>query len=79
MIASQTSLGKNARAAGRAAEAIAKAVLSLSEFSERGRPGGPPGWREFIVRFGRDGSVIRYRVEGETVFVSRIFHGREAR
>jgi plasmid stabilization system protein ParE len=71
--------GKSERAAARAAQAITEAVLSLSEFSERGHPAKLAGWRELIVRFGRDGYVIRYRIEGESVFVTRVFHGRERR
>jgi toxin ParE1/3/4 len=71
--------GKSDRAAARAGDAITKAVLSLSEFSERGHPGREPPWRELIVRFGRSGYVIRYRVEGESVFIARIFHGLEDR
>ena len=70
---------RSERAAARAADVFTSAVLSLSEFSERGRPAGDPGWRELIVRFGRGAYVIRYKVEGETVFVTRIHHGREDR
>jgi len=70
---------KSERAAYRAADAITSAVLSLREFSERGHPATHAGWRELVVRFGHSGYVIRYKVEGETVFVSRIFHGREDR
>ena len=70
---------RSERAAARAADVITSAVLSLGEFSERGRPAKEPGWRELIVPFGRGAYVIRYRVEGETVFVTRIHHGREDR
>jgi plasmid stabilization system protein ParE len=31
------------------------------------------------MRFGRDGYVVRYRVDERTVIVTRIFHTREQR
>jgi len=70
---------KSERAAARAGEAITSAILSLAEFSERGHPSKHAGWRELVVPFGRSAYVIRYKVEGESVFVSRIFHGLERR
>ncbi len=33
----------------------------------------------FFVRLGRAGYVVRYRVEEDAVFVSRIFHSLEKR
>lgn len=70
---------KNERAALAAVGAITGGILSLAELSERGRavPGSP--WRELIVRFGRDGYVLRYRVTVARVIVVRIFHAREQR
>jgi plasmid stabilization system protein ParE len=70
---------KSAPTATRATEAISSAVRSLEEFAERGHPMMPPGWRELSVRFGRYGYVIRYRIDGDVVFVTRIFHVRERR
>jgi plasmid stabilization system protein ParE len=63
----------------RAGETIIAAVLSLNEFSERGRVGPRDGFRELVVRFGRAAYIIQYRVDPETVFVTRIFHSREDR
>jgi len=40
---------------------------------------GVPGGRELLVRFGRHGYVVQYRVEGEEVLVARVFHGLEDR
>ena len=70
---------KSPRAAEKAANAIAKAVVSLDQLSERGRLAGPPGWRELVVRFGRAAYIIQYFVEPDTVFVARIFHSDERR
>lgn len=70
---------KSERAATKASEAMAEAVLSLRQFPERGRPGKRRGWREFVVRFGQAAYIIQYRVETESVFVARIFHSREHR
>jgi plasmid stabilization system protein ParE len=70
---------KSPSAARRANRAIAEAILSLRTMPERGYPSRRIGWRELVVRFGRDGYVIRYRVEPGAVFVARIFHGLEDR
>jgi plasmid stabilization system protein ParE len=37
------------------------------------------GHRDVAVRFGRDGFVIRYRVESDAVIIVRMFHGRQRR
>jgi plasmid stabilization system protein ParE len=70
---------KSPRAASRAAEALSRAVLSLGDYSERGRMISESGIRELAVQFGRDGYVIQYRVDEQTVLVARIFHAREGR
>lgn len=70
---------KNARAAVRAALAIAAGVRSLAEHAERHRDLTGRGVRELPVRFGRDGYVIQYRVRDAEVLVARIFHVREDR
>jgi plasmid stabilization system protein ParE len=69
---------KSPRAAIRAANAITAAIRSLTEYSDRGRPLGADV-RELIVRFGRDGYVIRYRTRHEVVLITRVFHGRQRR
>jgi plasmid stabilization system protein ParE len=69
---------KNAPAASRAADVIVEAVHSLASFPERGHAEGSE-FRELIVRFGRDGYVLRYRVRRDEVLVTRIFHGKERR
>lgn len=67
------------RAAIAAVEKIEAGIRSLREFSERGRRVREAPWRELIVRFGRDGYVIRNRVAAARVIVMRIFHARERR
>ena len=70
---------KSERAATRAMELISSAVMSLEEFAERGYPSKRSGWRELSVRFGRSAYIVRYRIEVDSVFVTRIFHGLEGR
>jgi plasmid stabilization system protein ParE len=70
---------KNPRAAFEAVDVIEAAIGSLSRFPHRGRAGRTPGVRELRVEFGRDGYLILYRVTGQTVAVTRIFHAREKR
>jgi toxin ParE1/3/4 len=70
---------RNPRAATEAAKSISDAILSLSEFAERGHPGKREGFRELVVRYGRDGYVIRYRVLDLSVVVLRIYHGKQNR
>lgn len=45
-----------------------------------GRPveGLPESYREWVIGFGRDGSVIRYRIDDEDVTILAFRHGREA-
>jgi plasmid stabilization system protein ParE len=70
---------KNSRAARQAGQTIEAAVRSLAVFPDRGRSSDIPGLRELVVRYGRDGYVVRYRVEPELVVVTRIYHGLEQR
>ncbi|MDP2260519.1 MAG: type II toxin-antitoxin system RelE/ParE family toxin [Caulobacter sp.] len=66
-------------AANRAAKLITEAMLSLREFPERGYACPLPGVREWPVRFGRSGYIVRYLVQPDTVTILRIFHGLEDR
>ncbi len=72
-------LAKSPPAAQRAAGAIAEGVLSLAEHAERARIVSNDGIRELVVRFGRDGYIVQYRVDESLVLVTRIFHGKERR
>ena len=38
-----------------------------------------PNYREWLFRFGASGYVIRYRIFENTLYISRIWHGREDR
>jgi plasmid stabilization system protein ParE len=68
----------NPRAAREAKAAIVAAVLNLSTLADRGRPAaGRPNHRELVVPFGRDGYIVRYRVQADHVVVARIRHSRE--
>ena len=70
---------KSPRAAERVSDLLADAVLSLSELSERGRPSHNLNWRELVIGFGKAAYIVQYRVEGDEVFVARIFHSLERR
>ncbi|MDZ4371414.1 MAG: type II toxin-antitoxin system RelE/ParE family toxin [Phenylobacterium sp.] len=65
-------------AALRAADQISSIVIQLGEFPESG-PLIDDQNREVTVRFGRDGFVLRYRLDQEGVVIVRLYHGRQAR
>lgn len=66
-------------AANRAAKLIAEAMLSLREFPDRGYACPLPGVREWPVRFGQSGYIVRYLVDPEAITILRIFHALEDR
>lgn len=66
------------QAAERLGMALMKAFDSLTEMPLRGRITGPTT-REIKVPFGRDAYIIRYRVSGSHVTVTRIWHSLEDR
>lgn len=65
-------------AARRAADQIGHQLLLLGEFPQAA-PQVDEQHREATIRFGRDGFVIRYRIEADHLLVVRLFHGRQAR
>lgn len=71
---------KNPAAARRAGEAIRKGLQILATRPRLGRPVEdlPEPYREWIIEFGKDGYVVRYRVDGDAVTVLAVRHGREA-
>jgi plasmid stabilization system protein ParE len=71
--------GKSERAARGAVRAIRDQLGSLSELSDRGRPGPRSGLRELKIAFGRDGYVAQYRTTDNEVSILRVFHARERR
>lgn len=62
--------------AGRMAETLATAILSLAEHAELGQT-GPSGLRRVNAPFGNSGYVVWYRVFATDVIVVRIKHARE--
>ena len=66
------------QSARRAAERIHLQLALLAQFPEAAPESGG-GHRDATVRFGRDGFVVRYRIEGDLVVVVRIYHGRQSR
>jgi len=70
---------KDPNAAERAGAAIEVGIAQLGEFPLMGPEVAPSRGRERAINFGRDGYLVRCRVSGERVIVTRIFHGRERR
>lgn len=71
---------KNPAAARRAAEAIRNELKILASQPRLGRPAEdlPEPYREWVIEFGKDGYVVRYRVDGDAVTILAVRHGREA-
>lgn len=65
-------------AAAKLGDLLANALESLTETPSRGRTTGPTT-REINIPFGRDAYIIRYRVRGSRVIVTRIWHSLEHR
>lgn len=71
---------KSPAAAARAAQTILKGANALAEFPEVGRPmNDGTGRRELFIPFGAGSYVLRYILEGQTVFIIRVWHSRENR
>ncbi|MBC7670581.1 MAG: type II toxin-antitoxin system RelE/ParE family toxin [Gemmatimonadaceae bacterium] len=78
-----TSIGsRNVRhppsAARRAALQLFDAIDRLLDFPESA-PDIGRGQREAVMRFGRDGFVLGYRISGQAVIIQRIYHGLQQR
>ena len=70
----------NPDAAQRAILTLIEATDHLGKFPEAGRPrGSNMGYREWLVRFGAKGYVIRYRIFEDQIIIIRIWHGVEGR
>ena len=71
---------KNPGAARRAGEAIRRGLQILASQPRLGRPVDdlPEPYREWLIDFGKDGYVARYRVDDDVVTILAIRHGREA-
>jgi plasmid stabilization system protein ParE len=66
------------RQAARAIARILRGLRNLQRFPELGKDVGD-GFRQLILRHGKGGYVIRYRVLDEAILVTRIWHGKEDR
>jgi plasmid stabilization system protein ParE len=69
---------KSPRAAKRAAQRIIEGIDLLALFPNSGVV-VKGNIRSAFIRFGRSGYVVRYKVEVDTVQITRIWHGREDR
>jgi toxin ParE1/3/4 len=70
---------KDVSAAERVGPLLFEAMMSLSEFPERGVQALRARGRELFVPFGANGYVIRYRVEATRVLIATVHHSLEDR
>lgn len=66
------------RQAARAISRILRGLQNLRRFPEMGRDIGG-GFRQLVLRHGKSGYVIHYRVADDAVVITRIWHGKEDR
>jgi plasmid stabilization system protein ParE len=69
----------NPDAARRAAESLKKAAKLLAEHPGLGKRLEGRTDRELMVPFGQRGYALRYRLDGETIVVLKIWHSFEDR
>jgi plasmid stabilization system protein ParE len=72
---------RNPDAAKRALRRVWRALELVEQLPDLGQRTKDRHIRQLIVRFGDSAYIVRYRYlqESQTVFVTRIWHGREAR
>lgn len=66
------------RQATRAIARILRGLQNLQRFPELGKDIGD-GFRQLVLRYGKNGYVIHYRVLDEAILITRIWHGKEQR
>lgn len=67
-------------AASRAIDAILENIDLLSSFPETGSPWEhDTNYREFHIRFGAKGYVVRYRIFEDQIIIARVWHSLEDR
>lgn len=71
-------LERSPTASMKALAAIEHGLRLLKDFPESGAI-VVGDLREWLIPFGRDGYVVRYRINAERVFITRIFHTLENR
>ncbi len=68
------------KAAMNAAQSIIQAANRLLDYPYSGHPMEDiPEFNELIVPFGRNGYILRYRIDGKKVVILRVWHTREER
>ena len=68
----------NPAAARKAAELICEGAQSLRKWPNRCRPmKDGSGRRELIIQFGSGAYVLRYVLEGDRIYVLRVWHSKE--
>lgn len=72
-------IDKDIAAAERVGPLLFEAMMSLSEFPERGVQALRSRGRELFIPFGAHGYVIRYRVEATRVLIATVHHSLERR
>jgi plasmid stabilization system protein ParE len=72
-------LPHNPEAAQRAFKTIKAAVAPLATNPRFGKPVEDlSGYHDLIIPFGASGYVLRYHLQGDTIFVIAVKHGKEA-
>ena len=69
----------NPAAAGKAVRAIRDGANRLHGHPHLGRPMDDGLRRELFLPFAGGAYILRYRLEGDTVVIVRVWHGREQR
>lgn len=70
----------NPKAAAKAARRIIESANLLVDSPYLGRPvENMPEFNQLFIPFGKNGYVLRYRVEGKKIVILRIWHARENR
>jgi toxin ParE1/3/4 len=64
--------------AARAIDRITEGLSLLRHTPEAGVALGQ-GYHQLILKYGKSGYVVRYRISGDTILITRIWHGREDR
>lgn len=73
-------LPHSAPAATRAIDTILENIDRLAVFPEMGHPWEPDmDYREWPIRFGAKGYVVRYRLFEDQIIIARVWHGLEDR
>lgn len=68
----------NPDAARRVFHLIKSAVAPLGTTPRIGRPVEDlPGFHDLIIPFGASGYVLRYHIQGDTLFIVAVRHGKE--